>query len=209
MARPLRNFTGFFVSPSSPTSSRSCRAAALSSRAVPDRNDPTEAKTGPERSTISSKGARFGRLGSTLATRLTLISNAATEAQRRAAFPSDEALSEQEMARVTALGWRAPVAQRIMSGPERRVRQTAKALGLTPEVDPDLRDCDYGEWRGFDLTRIQSREPEGIARMVSGSVRRSPWWRVHLAIDRTSRPLAGAAPGCEAYTRDNSSGSYP
>jgi broad specificity phosphatase PhoE len=106
---------------------------------------------------------RHGSLGSTLATRLTLISNAATDAQRRATFPLDEALSEQEMARVAALGWRPPVAQRVLSGPERRVQQTAKALGLTAEVDLDLRDCDYGEWSGFDLTLIQSREPEGVA----------------------------------------------
>jgi broad specificity phosphatase PhoE len=97
-----------------------------------------------------------------LATRLTLISHAATDTQRRAAFPLDEPLENREMAKVAALGWNAPRAQRVLSGPERRVQQTAEALGLTAEVAVELRDCDYGAWRGYTLTEVEQRQPEEV-----------------------------------------------
>jgi broad specificity phosphatase PhoE len=102
-------------------------------------------------------------LGTTaLATRLTLISHAATDALRRASFPLDEPLGKREMAKVAALGWNAPRAQRVVSGPERRVQETAKALGLTAEVAVELRDCDYGTWRGQTLSEVELRQPEGV-----------------------------------------------
>jgi broad specificity phosphatase PhoE len=104
-------------------------------------------------------------LGTTppLSARITLISHAPTEAQRRAAFPLDEPLDEREIAKVSALGWSAPRAQRIVSGPEMRVRQTAQALGLSAEVATALRDCDYGGWSGLDLSNVQSSKPEDVA----------------------------------------------
>jgi broad specificity phosphatase PhoE len=94
-----------------------------------------------------------------LATRLTLIAHAATEAQSRAAFPLDEALEKREMAKIAALGWKAPRAQRVVAGPERRVQQTAEALGLSGEVAVELRDCDYGAWRGYTLSEVEQRQP--------------------------------------------------
>lgn len=98
-----------------------------------------------------------------MATRLTLISHAATQAQRRAAFPLDEPLDEREIAKVSALGWSTPRVQRIFTGPERRVQQTAEALGLSAAVALDLRDCDYGEWSGSDLSEVQLHKPEHVA----------------------------------------------
>ena len=97
-----------------------------------------------------------------MATRLTLIAHAATEAQRRAAFPLDEPVLEREIAKVANLGWRAPHARRILSGPERRVQQTAEALGLSPEITTELRDCDYGTWKGYTLSEVEVREPEEV-----------------------------------------------
>jgi broad specificity phosphatase PhoE len=97
-----------------------------------------------------------------LATRLTLISHAATDAQRRSAFPLDEPLEEREVAKIAALGWNPPRAQRVVSGPERRAQQTAEALGLTAEVEVELRDCDYGEWRGCTLSEVELRQPEEV-----------------------------------------------
>jgi broad specificity phosphatase PhoE len=97
-----------------------------------------------------------------LATRLTLISHAATDAQRRAAFPLDEPLEKQELAKVAALGWNVARAQRIVSAPERRTQQTAEALGLTAEVAVELRDCDYGAWRGYILSDVEHRQPEEV-----------------------------------------------
>jgi broad specificity phosphatase PhoE len=97
-----------------------------------------------------------------VATRLTLIAHATTEAQRRAAFPLDEPLEQREVAKVAALGWRAPRAQRVVSAPERRAQQTAEALGLSAEVDFELRDCDYGDWRGSTLSEVELRQPEKV-----------------------------------------------
>lgn len=97
-----------------------------------------------------------------LTLRLTLISHAPTEAQHRAAFPLDEPLDKREIARVAALGWNPPRTQRILSGPERRARETAEALGLSASIDLDLRDCDYGAWSGHDLSAVQLRKPEDV-----------------------------------------------
>jgi broad specificity phosphatase PhoE len=97
-----------------------------------------------------------------LASRLTLIAHAATEAQRRTAFPLDEPLEQREMAKIAALGWKAPRAHRIVSGPERRAKQTAEALGLSAETAVELRDCDYGAWRGYTLSEVEQRQPEEV-----------------------------------------------
>lgn len=98
-----------------------------------------------------------------MTTRLSLISHGATPAQRRAAFPLDESLDQQEVSKINALGWIAPKAQEILSAPERRTQQTTQALGLTAAITPELRDCDYGIWRGRDLSEIQTQDPEGVA----------------------------------------------
>ena len=98
-----------------------------------------------------------------MATRLTLISHAVTEAQRRAAFPLNEPLGDREMEKISALRWNAPRLQRILSAPELRAQQTSQALGLSAEVTADLRDCDYGAWSGFDLTEVGSSKPEEVA----------------------------------------------
>jgi broad specificity phosphatase PhoE len=97
-----------------------------------------------------------------LASRLTLIAHAATEAQRRAAFPLDEPLEQREMAKIAALGWKAPRAHRVVSGPERRAKQTAEALGLSAENAAELRDFDYGAWRGYTLNEVEQRQPEEV-----------------------------------------------
>jgi broad specificity phosphatase PhoE len=97
-----------------------------------------------------------------VASRLTLIAHAATEAQRRAAFPLDEPLENREMAKVAALGWKPPRAHRVVSGPERRAKQTAEALGLSAENAVELRDCHYGSWRGYTLNEIEQRQPEQV-----------------------------------------------
>jgi broad specificity phosphatase PhoE len=97
-----------------------------------------------------------------LAARLTLISHAATEAVRHAAFPLDEPLGEREMKKIALIGWNAPRAQRVLSGPELRTQQTAQALGLSATAEIELRDCDYGRWRGRRFEELQTNEPENI-----------------------------------------------
>jgi broad specificity phosphatase PhoE len=95
--------------------------------------------------------------------RLTLISHAPIQAQRRAAFPLDEPLEQAELEKVAALKWSAPRAERILSGPEHRTQQTAKALGFSPEIVPALRDCDYGAWIGRELSHVQLDQPDDVA----------------------------------------------
>jgi broad specificity phosphatase PhoE len=97
-----------------------------------------------------------------LTARLTLISHAATSAQRRAAFPLDEPIEEREIAKIAALGWTAPRARRIVAAPELRTQQTAQALGLCSTVEADLRECDYGTWRGREIVDLQKDEQGDI-----------------------------------------------
>jgi broad specificity phosphatase PhoE len=66
------------------------------------------------------------------------------------------------MAEVAALGWNAPRAQQVWSGPERRVQQTAESLGLSATVATGLRDCDYGTWGGREIGEVQSGEPDKV-----------------------------------------------
>ena len=94
--------------------------------------------------------------------RLTLISHAATRAQRQAAFPLDEPITEREIARIAALNWSAPQAERIWSAPEQRTQETSRLLGLAATVADELQDCDYASWRGRSMDEVQSADPEGI-----------------------------------------------
>ena len=41
--------------------------------------------------------------------------------------------------------------------------QTAQALGLNATIEPELRDCDFGRWRGRTLQEIEDAEPDAIA----------------------------------------------
>jgi broad specificity phosphatase PhoE len=93
-------------------------------------------------------------------TRILLIAHAATDAQRRAAFPLDELISEQDSSKMAR--WDAPRIECIRTAPEQRAQQTARALGLTATISEQLRDCDYGRWRGRGMEQVQAAEPESI-----------------------------------------------
>jgi broad specificity phosphatase PhoE len=95
--------------------------------------------------------------------RLTLICHAPTEAVRKAAFPDDEPLDAQGRRRAAALAGRLPHADRYWTSPELRARETAQALQLNTEIQPLLRDCDYGRWRGLTFDEVQAREPDAAA----------------------------------------------
>jgi broad specificity phosphatase PhoE len=95
--------------------------------------------------------------------RVILICHASTAAVREAAFPCDESLDEQGRTRAAALAGDLPRADRCWAGPELRARQTAEALRLNSEIEPLLRDCDYGSWRGRRLDELQRDEPEAVS----------------------------------------------
>ncbi|GAB7107174.1 histidine phosphatase family protein [Streptomyces phaeofaciens JCM 4814] len=51
--------------------------------------------------------------------------------------------------------------------PTPRSRATGDALGYAPLVQPALRDCDMGRWRGFTLGEAMAREPESVDAWLS------------------------------------------
>ena len=91
-----------------------------------------------------------------MTTRVELICHAATAATRHTAFPGDEPLP------VTGTAGPLPRVHIALSGPELRCRQTAAMLGLEPEIDERLRECDYGSWRGRTLAELTDAEPDAV-----------------------------------------------
>ena len=98
-----------------------------------------------------------------MAARLTLICHAPTEAVRKASFPADEPLAASGRTRAAALADLLPRADRCWTSPELRAQQTAEALRLNAEIQPLLRECDYGSWRGLTFEEVQSRHPDAAA----------------------------------------------
>jgi broad specificity phosphatase PhoE len=93
--------------------------------------------------------------GSTGIGRLTLVSHAATDAMSAGRFPGDEPLNHIGFRQADALvdlDIRSDTHQ--LCGPERRTRQTARALGLKAETEPRLADIDCGRWCGETLDSI-------------------------------------------------------
>ncbi len=62
---------------------------------------------------------------------------------------------------------RSPAVARVLTSPATAARQTAAALGLTAEVEPGLRDCDYGRWAGRTLDEVSAVEPEAVFAWLS------------------------------------------
>jgi broad specificity phosphatase PhoE len=89
------------------------------------------------------------------AIQLTLISHAATEAQRLGRFHMDADGIEDMSGQALAL----PEGSNILTGPELRAMQTAGLSGLRSTVEAALRDCDFGRWRGESLKALQRDEP--------------------------------------------------
>jgi len=99
--------------------------------------------------------------------RITLIAHGTTKAIRRASFPLDEPLEDTEVAKLRALGWIAPRASHVQTGPEQRTRQTAAALGLEATATVDLKDVDYGSWRGKSLEEIHAQDATGLGEWLA------------------------------------------
>jgi broad specificity phosphatase PhoE len=55
----------------------------------------------------------------------------------------------------------------ILTAPELRTRQSAEALTLNATEVPELRECDFGHWRGIDLISLQAKDPEGLSKWLS------------------------------------------
>jgi len=96
-------------------------------------------------------------------TRLLLIAHGATDATRGAAFPLDEPIEAAARTAATALRPDLMPAHRACTAPERRCRETAEALGLAAELQPQLADLDLGRWRGKTFDAVLATDPAAIA----------------------------------------------
>ena len=99
-----------------------------------------------------------------MAVRLDLLAHGATAATRLARFPDDESLD------ATAVGAKFRASQaydRVLTSPGRAAVETAQALGVDSSIDPMLRDCDYGRWRGQRSRNVAQNEPESFAVWLS------------------------------------------
>jgi broad specificity phosphatase PhoE len=102
--------------------------------------------------------------------RLTLISHAPTAATRLSAFPADESLEEPTLAKLTTLNWQPPRAHQILTAPELRTQQTAKALNLIATPTNELRDIAYGIWQGRSLADVHTEDPEAITQWLNDPI---------------------------------------
>jgi broad specificity phosphatase PhoE len=95
--------------------------------------------------------------------RITLITHPATAQQTAGVFPADESLDPQTLEQLSTIAWHASRTAQAVTAPELRTRQTTTALGLTPIEAHDLRECDFGLWRGVALETLQTEDPDGLA----------------------------------------------
>ncbi len=54
-----------------------------------------------------------------------------------------------------------------LTSPVPAARQTAVELGLTADVEPALRDLNYGRWAGQTLDQVAAAEPDAVAVWLS------------------------------------------
>jgi broad specificity phosphatase PhoE len=95
------------------------------------------------------------------------MAQGASEATRGTRFPDDEPLEASAPQALQALRGKVRPYARAFTAPARAARETAVALGLNVEVEPALRDCDYGRWRGLASKDVAGREPDAFAAWLS------------------------------------------
>jgi broad specificity phosphatase PhoE len=79
--------------------------------------------------------------------------------------------------------------------PALRARQTAEGIGLSPEIEPLLRDLDYGRWAGRPLVEIEREDPAGLAAWLSDPRARAHGGEsVEALVERVGSWLAGLGP---------------
>ena len=93
-------------------------------------------------------------------TALTLVAHALTPALRGLVLGGDTEPDPASVGAARALTFEADAAY---VGPERAALVTAEVLGLSPIVDPALRDREYGEWAGRGLEELLAADPERVA----------------------------------------------
>jgi broad specificity phosphatase PhoE len=99
--------------------------------------------------------------------RVMLVSPATNAALREARFDGDAPLDESGARRARAAAGALPRADRLLSGPSARCRETAAELGLRAEPAEAIGDWDLGRWRGRRLDEVSAGEPESVSAWLS------------------------------------------
>lgn len=94
--------------------------------------------------------------------RLILVCHGSTRALRTAAFPADDPLDEHGSATASTMTLRRRGLDHAWCGPSLAARQTAVALGIDAQVEPALRDCDFGRWSGLLFADVARQEPDAV-----------------------------------------------
>lgn len=125
-----------------------------------------------------------------MAQRLIFVCCGATAAMRRGVFPGDESLDERSLSRAAALAAYLPRADRVLTSPALRARQTAQAFAATDDVA--LADQDFGEWAGRQLSSLQETEPEALGAWLSDPLASPPAGESFAGVcDRVGGFMAG------------------
>ncbi|WP_328535775.1 histidine phosphatase family protein [Streptomyces sp. NBC_00344] len=99
--------------------------------------------------------------------RVMLVSPARNAALREVRFDDEGPLDEAGARRAGEAAGALPGADRYLSAPAVRCRQTATALGLPAAPEPALSGWDLGHWRGRTLQELSEEEPEAVAAWLS------------------------------------------
>ena len=95
--------------------------------------------------------------------RITFLCHPATLQQKAGIIPADEPLDEITLKQLATITWKVPQGARILTSPELRARQTAEALNLIATEALELRECDFGDWRGVALEFLQAGNPAALS----------------------------------------------
>ncbi|MFD8380499.1 histidine phosphatase family protein [Streptomyces sp. NPDC059679] len=104
-----------------------------------------------------------------MTSRVTFISAAMSPSLRKARFDDGTSpLEDGGAARARAVAGALPSADRAVTSPSLRCRETAAALGLgVAEPCAELAGLDTGRWRGLTLDEVGAAEPEAVARWLA------------------------------------------
>ncbi|MFG2406156.1 histidine phosphatase family protein [Streptomyces brevispora] len=100
-----------------------------------------------------------------MSVRVSLVAAARSSSLLAERFDDDRPLDEAGWHEVRfAAGALVPLgaAELRYCSPTARSRATGDALGFAPMVQPALRDCDMGRWRGCTLADVAAREPAAV-----------------------------------------------
>ena len=91
---------------------------------------------------------------------------ASTPSTRAIGFPADEDLDDHGRDSLSRLSGRLPGMDCVLRSPALSAEQTAEGLGLRADIEPLLRDCDFGRWTGRSLEEIAAQEPDALAQWL-------------------------------------------